>query len=119
MFDGKMLRELAGMPMRRIDLANRPLALAEPDPFTLANLTTKSLTLLIAAIASFDCGAICSELVKCVQRLRHAGPACVISRRNLRMSQAPVGQRSAHSPQCRQTSSSFTMIRPVFSESPI
>ena len=30
------------------------------------------------------------------------------------MSQAPVGQRSAHSPQCRHTSSSFTMARPVF-----
>ena len=33
------------------------------------------------------------------------------------MSQAPVGQRSAHSPQCRQTSSSFTMTRPVLSPS--
>ena len=29
------------------------------------------------------------------------------------MSQAPVGQRSAHRPQCRQTSSSFTITRPV------
>jgi len=29
-------------------------------------------------------------------------------------SQAPVGQRSAHRPQCRQTSSSFIMTRPVF-----
>src|SRR5580658_4172218 len=42
MFDGKMLRELAGMPMRSTDLANSALALAEPDPLTLANLTTKS-----------------------------------------------------------------------------
>ena len=50
---------------------------------------------------------------------RHAGPACVMSRRNLLMSHAPVGQRSAHNPQCRQTSSSLTMTRPVFSESPI
>ena len=56
---------------------------------------------------------------KPVSRLRHAGPACVMSRRNLRMSQAPVGQRSAHRPQCRQTSSSLTMMRPVFSELPI
>src|SRR5215469_14127598 len=63
MFDGKMLRELAGMPMRRIDLANSPLALAEPDPFTLANLTTKSLTLWIAAVAKFDCIAIGSVLM--------------------------------------------------------
>ena len=45
MFDGKMLRELAGIPMRKTDLANSALALAEPDPLTLANLTTKSLTL--------------------------------------------------------------------------
>src|SRR5205823_889523 len=52
-------------------------------------------------------------------RLRHAGPACVTSRRNLRMSQAPVGQRSAHRPQCRQTSSSLAMMRPVLSELPI
>ena len=59
MFDGKMLRELAGMPIRRTDLANSALALAEPEPLTLANLTTKSLTL--------------------VYRLRHAGPACVMS----------------------------------------
>ena len=29
------------------------------------------------------------------------------------MSQAAVGQRSAHSPQCTQTSSSLTMTRPV------
>ena len=29
------------------------------------------------------------------------------------MSQAPVGQRSAHNPQCRQTSSSLAMMRPV------
>src|SRR5688572_6822294 len=41
---GKMLRGLTGTPMRRIALANSSLALAEPDPFTLANLMTKSLT---------------------------------------------------------------------------
>ena len=34
--------------------------------------------------------------------------------RNFCMSHAPVGQRSAHRPQCRQTSSSFTITRPVF-----
>src|SRR5271154_5910662 len=64
MFEGKMLRELAGIPMRRIDLANSALALAEPDPLTLANLTTKSLTLCIAAISRFDCDAIGSGPVK-------------------------------------------------------
>src|SRR5438105_1037228 len=64
MFEGKMLRELAGIPIRRIDLANSELALAEPDPLTLANLTTKSLTLWIAALRGFDFVAIGSELVK-------------------------------------------------------
>src|SRR5271157_128677 len=58
MFEGKMLRELAGIPIRRIDLANSALALAEPDPLTLANLTTKSLTLLITAFPTFDCDDI-------------------------------------------------------------
>src|SRR5438093_10431660 len=77
MFDGKMLRELAGIPIRRIDLANRELALAEPDPFTLANLTTKSLTLWIAATFTFSCDAIGSALVEDGHRLRHAGPAIV------------------------------------------
>src|SRR5712671_5581735 len=119
MFDGKMLRELAGIPIRRIDLANSALALAEPDPLTLANLTTKSLTLWIAATSRLDCNAIGSELVKNGHRLRHAGPATVMSRRNLRMSHAPVGQRSAQRPQCRQTSSSFAMMRPVLSEFPM
>src|ERR1051326_3241461 len=35
------------------------------------------------------------------------------------MSHAPVGHRSAQRPQWRQTSSSLTMIRPVFSEFPM
>src|SRR5690348_5206883 len=43
MLDGKMLRGLTGTPMRRMDLANSSLADAEPEPLTLANLTTKSL----------------------------------------------------------------------------
>src|SRR6266404_6049422 len=64
MLEGKMLRELAGIPIRKIDLANSELALAEPDPLTLANLTTKSLTLWIAPLSRFDCDAIGSELVK-------------------------------------------------------
>ena len=45
--------------------------------------------------------------------IRHWSSACVISMRYFFMSQAPVGQRSAHSPQCRHTSSSLTMTRPV------
>src|SRR6185436_6054945 len=44
MFDGKMLRGLTGTPMRRIDLAKRVFAEAEPEPLTLANLRTKSFT---------------------------------------------------------------------------
>src|SRR5207248_11443554 len=45
---------------------------------------------------------------------RHRSSALVMSMRYFFMSQAPVGQRSAHSPQCSHTSSSFTMTRPVF-----
>ena len=44
MFDGKMLRGLTGTPMRRIAFANSSFAEAEPEPLTLANLMTKSLT---------------------------------------------------------------------------
>ena len=44
MFDGKMLRGETGTPMRRIERAKSSFADAEPEPLTLANLTTKSLT---------------------------------------------------------------------------
>src|SRR3954454_2828481 len=44
MFDGKMLRGLTGTPMRSRLRANISLADADPEPLTLANLTTKSLT---------------------------------------------------------------------------
>src|SRR5262245_66137922 len=44
MFDGKILRGLTGTPMRRIAFANSSFALADPEPFTFANLTTKALT---------------------------------------------------------------------------
>ena len=50
MLDGKMLREATGTPMRRIDLAKSWLALAEPEPLTFANRTTKSF------VASIGCG---------------------------------------------------------------
>src|SRR3954467_11621512 len=46
-FDGKILRVATGTPMRRIDRANISFAEAEPEPFTLANLTTKSFVALI------------------------------------------------------------------------
>ena len=48
MLDGNMFRAATGTPMRKIDLANMALALAEPEPFTLANLTTKSLVARIS-----------------------------------------------------------------------
>src|SRR5690348_9916031 len=44
MLDGKMLRAATGTPMRRIARAKSPLADADPEPLTFANLTTKSLT---------------------------------------------------------------------------
>ncbi len=47
--------------------------------------------------------------------VRHPEPARVSCSRNFCMSQAPVGQRSAHNPQCRHTSSSLTITRIVFS----
>ncbi len=43
---------LTGMPMRNSVLANMPLALAEPEPLTVANFTTKSLMPVIARKAS-------------------------------------------------------------------
>src|SRR5258708_5328224 len=47
MFDGKILRDVTGTPMRRIDSANSSFALADPEPLTLANLTTKSFVVSI------------------------------------------------------------------------
>src|ERR1044072_87489 len=48
MLDGKMLRDATGTPMRRNERANISFAEAEPEPLTLANLTTKSFVALIA-----------------------------------------------------------------------
>ena len=42
----------------------------------------------------------------------------MIASTSFAMSQAAVGQRSAHRPQCTQTSSSFTMRRPVCGSGP-
>src|SRR5258708_27832089 len=47
MFEGNMLRVATGTPMRRMERANNSFAEAEPEPFTLANLTTKSFVALI------------------------------------------------------------------------
>src|ERR1700744_1848280 len=48
MLEGKMLRDATGTPIRRMERANISLAEAEPEPLTLANLMTKSLTAFIA-----------------------------------------------------------------------
>ena len=45
-----MLRGATGTPMRSTERANSSLALAEPEPLTLANRTTKSFTLLIGLL---------------------------------------------------------------------
>ena len=50
MLEGKMLRGATGTPMRSTARANSSLALAEPDPLTLAKRTTKSFTLLIGLV---------------------------------------------------------------------
>src|SRR5512142_2204802 len=44
MFEGKMLRADTGTPIRSTVRAKRPLAEAEPEPLTFANLMTKSFT---------------------------------------------------------------------------
>ena len=46
-----MLRGDTGTPWRRIARANISLALAEPEPLTLAKRTTKSFTLLIGFLS--------------------------------------------------------------------
>jgi hypothetical protein len=58
MFDGKMLRGLTGMPMRRKLLAKSSFAEAEPEPLTLANLMTKSLVASIRFTISVFVGSI-------------------------------------------------------------
>src|ERR1700751_2109443 len=66
-----------------------------------------------------DVGETDDEVVYAAERAweGHGVPAWVMSMRYFFMSHAPVGQRSAHRPQCRQTSSSLTMTRPVLSPS--
>ena len=77
------------------------LALAEPVPLTLANLTTKSLTRSASVLIRLG--------MRRPPHRSHAGCLMV----DFCISQAAVGQRSAHRPQCTQTSSSLTMTRPV------
>jgi hypothetical protein len=62
MFEGKMLRGLTGMPMRRKLLAKSSFAEAEPEPLTFANLMTKSLTAQMRAVVC----ALLSVFVGCI-----------------------------------------------------
>src|SRR5215207_5679112 len=70
MFDGKMLRAATGTPMRRIARANNPFADAEPEPLTLANLTTKSLMRRSGSI-SVRMGSVGGERLRLL-RVLHA-----------------------------------------------
>src|SRR5215468_10345946 len=88
MLDGKMFLAATGTPILRITLANRPLALADPEPFTLANLTTKS----FVAVSGFDIDgvgpswapgeALGSALLPASQRQKK--PAVTVAKRGLR-----------------------------------
>src|SRR5258706_11180049 len=70
MLDGKILRGLTGTPMRRSERANISLADAEPEPLTLANLTTKSLTDAMRAFF-MSCGLSRGRATR-VSSARHA-----------------------------------------------
>src|SRR5665213_1321501 len=61
MFDGKILREATGTPMRRIERANSRLADADPEPLTFANFTTKSLMRSPLAAATLGAWALTGE----------------------------------------------------------
>src|SRR5689334_7299921 len=58
MLDGKMLRGETGMPMRRKLFANSSFADAEPEPLTLANLTTKSFSASMRCIVLVLVGSV-------------------------------------------------------------
>src|SRR6201990_3314086 len=62
MLEGKMLRAATATPMRMMDFAKSPLAEADPEPFTLANLTTKSLTAVSGAGLAPDTSVIVSGI---------------------------------------------------------
>jgi len=98
---GNMLRGVDATPILSTALANSAFALAEPDPFTLANLTTKSLTRWSPSTRSTCCS------MRPLPVPRRSG--------NVPCPMRQSGHRSAHNPQCRQTSSSFAMMRPVLS----
>ena len=86
-----MFLGLTGRPIRNSALANRLLALAEPVPLTLANLMTKSLT-DSSRFMPLPCSR-CKEISAYPRRRS--------------------GSARRTGPQCRHTSSSFTITRAV------
>src|ERR1700682_3854377 len=71
MFDGKMFLGDTGMPMRRKLFANSSFAQAEPEPLTLANLTTKSFNasiLFVVVVVIRSCRFL---VVGCAARSGH------------------------------------------------
>ena len=86
--------------MRKMAFMISEFALADPVPLTFANLTTKSFTRSRRSASRFGMSR---------SHPPHRGILIV----DFCMSQAAVGQRSAHKPQCTHTSSSLTMTRPV------
>ena len=115
MFEGKRFLPETGMPMRKIAWTSRLLALADPVPFTLASLIAKSLTRVRGRVSvgqRHDGSPLPPKPT--ATGMKFLEPAYGIARSNSSMSQAAVGQRSAHRPQWTQTFSSFTMTRPVW-----
>src|ERR1035437_8083728 len=123
MFDGKMFLPETGIPIRKIDCMSSALALALPVPLTVAILKEKSLTAAGSRKPEAG-GAELEPLIAPLRRFLRAfglgvpasgfANAYGITNSNFLISHAAVGQRSAQSPQCRQTSSSFTMTRFVW-----
>ena len=87
--------------MRNTVFISSELALAEPVPLTFAILRTKSFTRLFCCFATLPLQVV----------LRRCAYGIVTV--DFCMSHAPVGQRSAHSPQCTHKFSSFSITRAV------
>src|SRR5262245_24285954 len=99
------------MPLRKMDFISRVLALAEPVPFTVAILIAKSLVLSMGyQVSELDRYALLGIFAALAAA---SSSACGHFTKDFCMSHAAVGQRSAHSPQCTQRSSSLTITRPV------
>src|ERR1700716_1155272 len=85
MLDGKMLRGLTGTPMRRIAFAKSVLAEAEPEPLTLANLTTKSLSAASGFIGLLALAPVARASAPSLPRQKARGRAPPPRRKHLRI----------------------------------